>query len=280
VFPSDLGRCPIDESEWLRSTDPARMLAFLWGTDPADFGQAPRGGGLSARKLRLFACAVVRMWSREIPARKRFAAENVTAIEGAERYADDPRAVLPKVSVEWVGEWCVRPDEAMPDSVRSILGNCNPEELPEVAAILREIVGNPFRPLRLWHATGAEPWSDALAWIDARPWLTPNVLGIARRIHDESDFALLPILADALEDAGCTDEAILRHLRGYEVCPECLGIGYTTSIMATPQICWTCKMTTTIGSAAQGRTVGCGFVDRTGPHVRGCVALDLILGKT
>src|SRR5206468_3628418 len=32
----------------------------------------------------------------------------------------------------------------------------------------------------------------------------------------------LVILADALEDAGCTDEPLLRHLRGWERCP-CLG---------------------------------------------------------
>lgn len=45
-------------------------------------------------------------------------------------------------------------------------------------------------------------------------WLTPAVLAIADRAYSERDFAALPILADALEDASCTNEVILSHLRG------------------------------------------------------------------
>src|SRR5262249_49403122 len=36
-------------------------------------------------------------------------------------------------------------------------------------------------------------------------WRTPTVLGLAARVYDTRDFALLPVLADALEDAGCAD---------------------------------------------------------------------------
>jgi len=35
------------------------------------------------------------------------------------------------------------------------------------------------------------------------------------------DLSKIPILADALEEAGCRDETLLRHLRGEEVCPWC-----------------------------------------------------------
>ena len=45
-------------------------------------------------------------------------------------------------------------------------------------------------------------------------WLTPSVLNLASVIRDESDFAALPILSDALEESGCSDEMILRHCRG------------------------------------------------------------------
>lgn len=44
-------------------------------------------------------------------------------------------------------------------------------------------------------------------------WLTTVVVELARAIREEKDYALLPILADALEDAGCADDAVLRHCR-------------------------------------------------------------------
>jgi hypothetical protein len=85
------------------------------------------------------------------------------------------------------------------------------------ADFVREIFGNPFRPVRV----------DPL-------WLTRNdaiVPRIARGIDAERAFDRMPILHDALLDAGCNDEALLSHCRH----PE--------------------------------------------GHVRGCWALDLILGK-
>src|SRR5262249_5429084 len=64
-------------------------------------------------------------------------------------------------------------------------------------ALLRDLLGDPFRPTRL------DP-----------SWRGPSVWAVARHTYDEGDFAALPVLADALEDAGCTDEAILAHCRG------------------------------------------------------------------
>ena len=71
------------------------------------------------------------------------------------------------------------------------------------AGLLHEIVGNPFTPARLDPAWLA--WNDAL------------VERIARGIHDERSYGDMPILADALLDAGCRDEAILGHCRGADV---------------------------------------------------------------
>jgi hypothetical protein len=79
-------------------------------------------------------------------------------------------------------------------------------------ALLRDIVGNPFRP------------PPAL--------LTPDIVGLARAMYDSRDFGRTAELADALEAAGCTDAALLAHLRS------------------------------------------------PGPHVRGCFALDAVLGKS
>src|SRR5262249_31002163 len=45
------------------------------------------------------------------------------------------------------------------------------------------------------------------------PWRTRITVGLARRIYDEEAFDCMPILADALEDVGCTDGAVLAHCR-------------------------------------------------------------------
>jgi hypothetical protein len=64
------------------------------------------------------------------------------------------------------------------------------------AALIREILGNPFQP------AFAEP-----------EWLTSTVLALVRGIHEELAFDRMPILADALQDAGCEDSYILDHCR-------------------------------------------------------------------
>jgi hypothetical protein len=45
-------------------------------------------------------------------------------------------------------------------------------------------------------------------------WLTSDVLALARGIHNDLAFDRLPVLADALQDAGCADEDLLAHCRG------------------------------------------------------------------
>lgn len=50
--------------------------------------------------------------------------------------------------------------------------------------------------------------------IDPR-WRTSDVIGVARGIDADQAFERLPILADALMDAGCEDEQILGHCRGH-----------------------------------------------------------------
>jgi hypothetical protein len=65
------------------------------------------------------------------------------------------------------------------------------------AALLRDIFGNPCRP------------------VSVNPsWLTTSAVSVAKSIYDDRAFDGLPILADALEDAGCTDPDILGHCRG------------------------------------------------------------------
>lgn len=52
--------------------------------------------------------------------------------------------------------------------------------------------------------------SIAPAWLS---WKNGTVPTIARVMYDKGDFDAMPILADALEEAGCTNDDILRHCR-------------------------------------------------------------------
>jgi hypothetical protein len=73
------------------------------------------------------------------------------------------------------------------------------DELAAQAALLRDIVGNPFR------TTTFDP-----AWLS---WGGGTLRGLARAVYDERAFDRLPIVADALEEAGCDDPDILGHCR-------------------------------------------------------------------
>src|SRR5262249_46556673 len=78
----------------------------------------------------------------------------------------------------------------------------NPQKLKAQAGLVRDIFGNPFRPVAI-----------GPAWL---AWNNGTIPAIARRIHEEGADHDLPILADALEDAGCTDAGILGHCRSDE----------------------------------------------------------------
>ena len=63
--------------------------------------------------------------------------------------------------------------------------------------LVRDIFGNPFRPVAL------DP-----------SWLTPAVTALARAIYDDRAFDRVPDLADVLERAGCADADVLAHCHG------------------------------------------------------------------
>ncbi|WP_246523022.1 hypothetical protein [Gemmata palustris] len=65
------------------------------------------------------------------------------------------------------------------------------------ATLLLDIFGNPFRPIAL-----------------ESEWLTSTVLALAEGIYQDRAFDRMPILADALQDAGCDSDDVLTHCRG------------------------------------------------------------------
>jgi len=62
--------------------------------------------------------------------------------------------------------------------------------------LLREIFDNPFRPVTF-----------------SPEWRTSTAVAIANGMHESRDFSAMPILADALQDAGCDNDDILTHCR-------------------------------------------------------------------
>ncbi|VTT98685.1 Uncharacterized protein OS=uncultured bacterium PE=4 SV=1 [Gemmataceae bacterium] len=183
------------EQEWLNCTDPIRMLEFL--RDKA-----------SKRKLRLFACAWgYELWSRMTDQRSR------NALITAERFADglcDVEVLRACFKEAWeartkASTWATQAaltacydgydvDRAVSqvnyEMVKVRRGNGLPERL-------QCLFGNPFCPVT------ADP-----------TWLTSTVVALARGIYEDRAFERMPILADALQDAGCDNADILDHCRG------------------------------------------------------------------
>jgi hypothetical protein len=57
-------------------------------------------------------------------------------------------------------------------------------------------------------------FSEPLRYVSLQPsWLTSTVVGLAEGIYADQAFDWMPILADALQDAGCDDPDILNHCR-------------------------------------------------------------------
>jgi hypothetical protein len=208
------------EAEWVNSTKPLEML---------------RGypGEWDSRKARLFWCACCRRYGLSSDERVRrlleaaedhpeadttWFARRFPALFGLYRAADGGNG---KFRHYWTlrGFFNTPPDSLLrfveilaPSSARGALLKAGHDpwsaerarlfnEAEGVAntwlsATLREVFGNPFRPAAVNPA-----------------WLTSDVLALARQVYECRDFGAMPILADALQDAGCDNEDVLDHCR-------------------------------------------------------------------
>jgi hypothetical protein len=230
------------EAEWLGCTNLEKMLKFL-------------PGKASDRKLCLFACACCRrIWHLMTDQRNRKGVEVTellleglasqqqlhaamstvgqaaaevfnAAASAAARVAQHPmRAAMAAIHVYGAVLDAARTEMTAPVNAALHCVECvedheRASERTAQGGLLFDIFGNPFRPLPpLPHAV--------LAWNDG------TVRRIAEGIYEERAFDRLPILADALLDAGCDNDDLIQHCRS------------------------------------------------EGPHVRGCWALDVILGKS
>ena len=196
------------EEEWLALENPLHMLRLL-------------GAPMSKRKLRLFCCALCRtVWDNISNEQCR------TAIDIAERFADD-RSTRAELHASWVAV-----DRAQishlraprPGWQRAVLAAVAPESSPETVLAKRwlrgwsnEADGSPSQN-RLWERdrlilldlTG--PQFRAVTFDPA--WRTDTAVLLARQMYESRDFGAMPILADALQDAGCDSDDVLNHCRG------------------------------------------------------------------
>jgi hypothetical protein len=176
------------EREWLSTTDPRAMIRFL----------ASRGHD---RSLWLFTVACFGRF-RRLP-------QGVRAAVGAtERYADGQAteaemrlyntAVIAAESADHAAADCQQTVARRGRRYRPAGGGPRTREgeARAQAALLREVAGNPFRPVAFSQA-----------------WRTSTAVALARQMYDSRDFSAMPILADALQDAGCDNDDILAHCR-------------------------------------------------------------------
>jgi hypothetical protein len=223
----------VTEAEWLAATDAEPMLAFL--RDKA-----------SERKLMLFLSACNRrIRPLSLDDQTRLALEAQELCEDGFLPSSEPRkayATRMKASGPAFRLYTARLNPKIMDlalrrqASSAAHGAARAVDAEEGMAwrqvreaqcrILREIAFDPFRPAPAVHP----------AWLAWRDGAVPQLAQAAydeRRLPDGIlDPARLAMLADALEDAGCTDADLLGHLRS------------------------------------------------PGPHVRGCWAVDLVLGKS
>ena len=94
-------------------------------------------------------------------------------------------------------EWAAANGHWPPDWHQSAVRDAHRAEQRALVALLRCVAGDPFRPP-----------------VDAAAWRAATVVAIARGIDAERAFDRLPILADAMQDAGCEDAEALDHCGG------------------------------------------------------------------
>jgi hypothetical protein len=179
------------EQEWLDCTDPTPMLEYVRTI-------------ASNRKLRLFACACARaIWDLLEDERA------CQAVEVGERYAN---GLAITAQLEASSEMAWEAVDACPSeahyAAQSTVELSTADAAVDAArhaaldgvtlttecGLLREIFGNPFRPVTT-----------------APLWLVPEVIALARIVYEQRAFARMPELAHALRKAGCTDASILAH---------------------------------------------------------------------
>jgi hypothetical protein len=206
------------EAEWLAETDFARHLQFVEGR-------------LSPRKSRLLAAALCRLagplldhpdlvralneveWyangragAAELEtSRQKCRVLAVQQFELSQRLEEQGGAggglgALTRSELAWAVAYAAAVSVTTSDVVKRLSNGVARSLGNGFAAAnrdrVRDVVGNPFRPVAF-----------------PPDWRTSTVVGVANQIYESRDFSAMPILADALQDAGCDNDEVLNHCR-------------------------------------------------------------------
>jgi hypothetical protein len=187
------------EAEWLTGDDPKAMLEYVRGK-------------ASDRKFWLFTAACVRDVAQFLPVDPHPPAQQLGLAEAYEGYADgqlterDVQEVFRAGHLRYGIDLPLVPLSPPWRAARSGIFEIvfwrekrGATKCAYLGHLLRDVFGNPFRP--------TSPNSS---------WFICNdgaIRKTAQAIYDDHAFDRLPLLADALEDAGCTDVDILSHCR-------------------------------------------------------------------
>jgi hypothetical protein len=188
------------EQQWQKSRDIERMLECLVKRRFPD--AEPCNWKRGERKKRLFVRACLERIRPLLPAEFRSVCELLesdadrqlsseereamwSAAEGVSREHDD---LLFYLGYDDIGGVCHV-------AARMAAGLTDQDEAQrQQASLLRDIFGNPLRPVAVDPA-----------------WLTPAVVELARTIYNDRAFDRMPALGAALSDAGCRDTSLLEH---------------------------------------------------------------------
>ena len=281
--------------QWLTSTDPHAMLRAI---DPTltriwKKGDPEPWRAWSDRKARLYCCACCLARGTSVETVNRY--EKKGMHDGDNRVND----------IAWAYHWTEEGENNPPMGYR--------------ADLLRDIFGNPWHKVEMPTRLGVREIPVVIHEIECKgvtfycPWLTWRdglIPQMAQNIYDNRRFEELPILADALEEAGCVADTKCpecsgseRDNTGIKWCQTCSGTGVVSPILTHLRApCPYCKDAKFL-TGDVGARVGAGLGDKTreteyqqrfaksfnrrcvckgtrlATHVRGCWVLDLLLGK-
>ncbi len=249
------------DAEWEASTDPATMFAALPVLMRCDNEQV--GSGISDRKLRLWACACARWLGTSLSPIVR------ETIEFTEHLADG-NPLSWEMDPEGHAAWTSTP-QGLDAMIRSLLTHQQARTVQ--AALLRDVVGNPFhRPTLCGAAAKVAPWAAHCP--ECAALRTPTVQALAEAAYQEQGRRCPECNGRGRRVVSCTFSG--GTMDSYS-CHSCHGTGRRENGTLDPE------RLLVLADALEEAGADCAAILEhlrgRGPHCRGCAVLDLLTGR-
>jgi hypothetical protein len=201
------------EAEWMVCSNPLQMMEHVRDNVRVGRAEGRKDYLLAVGSFRLVWPALEEVWIRR-------------AVDWAEEFADDTDdpnlwgRLRDEIEAKWAGakqayydtyrisgrdvyrdlapaeiaHWLIQKLPRVATGCAFAPSASGPPSHPQGPLLIRDIFGNPFRPATFSPA-----------------WRTDTAVSLARQMYESRDFSAMPILADALQDAGCDNDDILNH---------------------------------------------------------------------